>query len=290
MNVIQTENLTKFFGNQPSLRKINLTIQAGGTIALLGRNGAGKTTLLRTILGFEEPTSGYASVLGYDSLKIPVQERAKIGYLTEDHTLYSWMKVDECVAFQASCFPHWDWGLCNQTIEQFQIDRATKIKNLSRGQRAGLCLSLVLAPNPDLIILDDPSLGLDIVAKRAMLEALVELSAQPEKTLVLSTHLIDELERLADHIVLIKNGALSASCPLETFQQEVSIWSVSLEHLPSNWREIPGLIHSKKTEDELQLTLKGSHDECYERLKKYQFRNPRRLNVNVEKILSNYLE
>jgi ABC-2 type transport system ATP-binding protein len=146
--VIQTRGLTKYFGAKPAVYDLNLEVPRGCVLAFLGRNGSGKTTTIRMLLGLLEPTRGEGSILGHDIRALPPEARARIGYLTEEHQLYGWMSVKECGGFQSQFYPRWNEKIFRGVIGHFSLKPAARVKDLSRGERAGLCLGLMLAPEP----------------------------------------------------------------------------------------------------------------------------------------------
>ncbi len=174
---------------------------AGSIYGFLGRNGMGKTTTIRILLGLEEPTRGGTRVFGEDSRRLRPETRARIGYLPEGHHVYGWMTVRECGQFQAAFFPKWNQHIFDVVITHFRLTPKMKAGHLSRGQRAGLCLAMTLAPEPELLVLDDPALGLDPVARRSLLQSMLYVTRQPNRTILFSSHLLSDVERVADRIV-----------------------------------------------------------------------------------------
>src|SRR3954465_14031937 len=164
---IQTSHLTRYFGRKRVVFDLNLAVPRGSIFGFLGRNGSGKTTSLRMILGLLSPPWGSSTGLGHDSQRLPPAVRARIGYLAEGHPVFGWMRVQDAQAYQSRFYPRWNRELFHSVLEFFRVDPKTRAKNLSRGERAGLCLAMVLAPEPDLLILDDPAIGLDPVARRS---------------------------------------------------------------------------------------------------------------------------
>ena len=157
--VIRTQGLTRYFGANPAVYELNLEVPRGGVFALLGRNGSGKTTTIRMLLGLLEPTRGGGTILGYDIRALPPEARARIGYLTEEHQLYGWMSVRESGEFQSRFYPTWNEKIFRGVVGHFGLRPTALVKSLSRGERAGLCLALTLAPEPELLILDGPGPG-----------------------------------------------------------------------------------------------------------------------------------
>lgn len=257
-HVIETRGLTRYFGSRAAVLQVDLQVPRGGVTALAGRNGAGKTTLIRMLLGLLEPTRGSATVLGHDCRHLPPDVRGRVGYLAEGHHVYGWMRVGECGRFQSRFYPRWNEDVFRGVIDYFRLSPKSRAKNLSRGERAGLCLALTLAPEPELLILDDPALGLDPAARRALVEAIVYVTRQAERTILLSSHLLADVERVADRIAVIDNGILRASCSLETFRSRVRRFVLRFSKPPSESPAIPGLLDSARTDNELALTIANS--------------------------------
>ena len=164
---IRTRNLTKYFGAKCVVRDLNLNVPRGSIYGFLGRNGSGKTTSLRMILGLLAPNWGTSTILGHDSQQLPPEARARIGYLAEGHPVCGWMRVKDAEAYQSRFYPLWNHDLFSSVLEFFRVDPKNRARSLSRGERAGLCLAMVLAPEPDVLVLDDPAIGLDPVARRS---------------------------------------------------------------------------------------------------------------------------
>jgi ABC-2 type transport system ATP-binding protein len=198
--VIETRGLTRYFGRRKVVDMIDLRVPRGSVYAFLGRNGSGKTTTLRMLLGLLEPTRGTASVLGHDSLRMPSGVRARIGYMSESHSVYRWMKVKQCAAFQSRFYPRWNQRIFDAVIDHFRLSRSARAAGLSRGERAGLSLALTLAPEPELLVLDDPAIGLDPAARRSLLESMVYVTRRSDRTILFSSHLLSDVERVADYI------------------------------------------------------------------------------------------
>lgn len=254
-HVIETRGLTRHFGARAAVLQVDLQVPRGGVTALAGRNGAGKTTLIRMLLGLLEPTRGSATVLGHDCRHLPPDVRGRVGYLAEGHHVYGWMRVGECGRFQSRFYPRWNEDVFRGVIDYFRLSPKSRAKNLSRGERAGLCLALTLAPEPEVLILDDPALGLDPAARRALVEAIVYVTRQAERTILLSSHLLADVERVADRIAVIDNGILRASCSLETFRSRVQRFVLRFKQPPPELPPIPGILDSVRTDNELALTI-----------------------------------
>ncbi len=155
----------------------------GSVFAFIGRNGAGKTTTIRMILGLLAPTRGSSTILGYESMALPPEARARIGYIAEGHPVYGWMRVGEYGAFQRGFYNRWNQEIFASVIDYFAIDPRTKAGHLSHGQRAGLHLAMTLAIEPEVLLLDDPATGLDPSARRSLLEAMIYFTRSRERTI-----------------------------------------------------------------------------------------------------------
>ena len=251
--VIRTRGLTRYFGAKPAVYELELQVPPGCVFAFLGRNGSGKTTTIRMLLGLLQPTRGEGSLLGHDIRAIPPAERARIGYLTEEHQLYRWMTVRECGEFQSRFYPRWNEKIFRGVIGHFALKPGARVKELSRGERAGLCLALTLAPDPELLILDDPTLGLDPVARRSLVESMIYLTRRADRTIFFSSHQLADVERVADYIAILDRSVLRASCSIETFRNSVQEVRLRFSGPPPALPEIPGLLQAFRSESELRL-------------------------------------
>ena len=175
--VIDTRDLCLQYKGKRALDHLTLAIERGGIHAIVGANGAGKSSLFRVLLGFEAPSAGSASILGCDSAQLTPALRGRIGFVNEEHTLPGWMRVADVAAMQRRQYPQWNEARYADVVRNFNVLPDQQIAQLSRGERAGVNLALALAQSPELLILDEPTLGLDVVAKRAFLEAL--MASQP---------------------------------------------------------------------------------------------------------------
>ena len=262
--VIQTRSLTKYFGAKPVVHDLNLEVPRGCVFAFLGRNGSGKTTTIRMLLGLLQPTRGEGIILGHDIRALPPEARARIGYLTEDHQLYGWMSVRECGDFQSRFYPRWNEKIFRGVIGHFNLKPTARVKDLSRGERAGLCLGLTLAPEPELLVLDDPALGLDPVAHRSLIESMIYLTRRSDRTIFFSSHQLADIERVADYIAILDRSILRTCCSLETFRNSVQQVRLRFPGAPPPVPKIPGLLQAFRAEGELRFICLH-YDEATER-------------------------
>jgi ABC-2 type transport system ATP-binding protein len=220
-NVITVENLVKYFDGRCVLDGINLNVPQGCIYGLLGRNGVGKTTIIRILLGLEAPTRGRTLLLDTDSGELSAQIHSRIGYVAEGHNLIQNYKVGRVIAICKGLSMNWNDKFFEQLIEKFRLPTDRKVKELSIGMRAQLNLALALAIDPELLIFDDPTLGLDTLARRQFLELAIDLIQRQGRTILFSSHILSDVERIADRIGIITAGKLVVDCPLEELKERV---------------------------------------------------------------------
>jgi len=213
--IIDIRRVTRRFGNKAALDELSLTVPRGGVFALIGGNGAGKTTVIKHILGLLKAQAGTVRVFGLDPVVNPVGTLGRIGYLSEDRDLPNWMCVGQLMRYTQAFFPTWDEAYAAELREAFDLDSNAKIKNLSRGQRARAGLLVALAHRPELLVLDEPSSGLDPVVRRDILGAIIRTIADEGRTVLFSSHLLDEVERVADRVAIIHRGRIMLTAPME---------------------------------------------------------------------------
>jgi ABC-2 type transport system ATP-binding protein len=220
-NVIETYGLTKRYGRFEAVRNLNLNVGAGRITGFLGRNGAGKSSAIKMLLGITKPTSGTAAVLGspIDDARESRESRRRVAYVAEDKQTYAYMTVAQMIAFTRSFYADWDSTIERRLLQQFSLPPQRKVKSLSKGMRTKLALLLALARRAELLILDEPSEGLDPVSIEELLEALVAAAAAGT-TVFFSSHQIAEVERVADHVCIIDHGRLVADTSLDQIRQD----------------------------------------------------------------------
>jgi len=206
--VIRVDGIRKQFRNQEVLKGVSFEVQAGQTFAFLGRNGTGKTTCIRTLLGLLTPDAGSVSILGINPRTNPLAVRRRVGYLAEDQKMFGWMTVEQIVHFIAPFYDAWDDELADQYLTQFELPRQTKIRHLSKGQNVRLGLVLALAHRPEVVILDDPVLGLDPIMRKEFNRDLIAHLQGEGRTVLFSSHLLYEVEAVADAVGILHQGQI----------------------------------------------------------------------------------
>ena len=212
--VIDLTNLTRRFGDKTALSSVSLSLPRGGVYGLVGANGAGKTTLIKHILGMMRAEIGTVRVFGRDPVADPAGVLSRIGYLSEDHELPGWMSVSELARYSRAFYPAWDHAYAEELRQAFGLDPAARIKTLSKGQKARAGLLVALAHRPELLVLDEPSSGLDPIVRKDILGAVLRTIAEEGRTVLFSSHLLEEVEQVADHVTMIHHGTIVLSAPL----------------------------------------------------------------------------
>jgi ABC-2 type transport system ATP-binding protein len=212
--VIQFSNLSCRFGQKTALDDVTLSLARGVVYGLVGANGAGKTTIIRHILGLLRAQQGTVRVFGMDPVAEPVAVLSRVGYLSEENDLPAWMHVHELIRYTRAFYPTWDDTYAEELRLAFGLDPAAQVRHLSKGQKARAGLITALAYRPELLVLDEPSSGLDPVVRRDILAAVLRTIAHEGRTVFFSSHLLDEVEQVADHVIMISEGRIILSAPL----------------------------------------------------------------------------
>jgi ABC-2 type transport system ATP-binding protein len=218
-SVIDISELTRRFGATTALDSVSLSVSRGAVYGLVGENGAGKTTLIKHVLGLLRAESGSVRVFGHDPVADPVAVLSRIGYLSEENDLPGWMRVDELIRYSRAFYPAWDDAYAEELRQAFALDARARIKSLSRGQKARTGLLVALAHRPELLVLDEPSSGLDPIVRRDILGAIMRTIAHEGRTVLFSSHLLEEVEQVADHVTMISKGTIVLSAPLDDIKE-----------------------------------------------------------------------
>jgi len=258
---IKIENIVKYYDGRCVLDKINLEIPQGCIYGLLGRNGVGKTTLIRILLGLDQPTRGRTYLAGCESSKLSAKVHGRIGYVAEGHNLIQKYKVDRLINLCRSLSNKWNEEFLTHLLQTFRLPIDRKIKELSGGMRAQLDLSLALAIEPELLILDDPTLGLDTVARRQFLELAIDLLQKDGRTILFSSHILSDVERIADRIGILVAGKLVVDCPLDDLKQRVKKLRLIFPDQPPAGLHLTEIINQQRQGRELVITVANMNEQ-----------------------------
>jgi len=238
-HAIETHNLTRRFGSVRALDGLEMQVPTGAVYAFLGPNGAGKTTTIHILMRLLEPSGGEARMLGTDCRRLGPRDLESIGYVSENQEIPGWMTVADLVGYCKPLYPAWDDGLCERLLAMLDLPRDRKIRHFSRGMKMKAALAVSLAYRPRLILLDEPFSGLDPIVRDQMIEALLEPDG--ERTVFVSSHDLEEVESLADHIGFLNHGKLIASEPIEKLLErhrevEVAVDRATPVEAAPSWR------------------------------------------------------
>ena len=287
--VIETRALSKRYGRKLALDNLDLRIPRGRIHAIVGANGAGKSTLFRILMGFMPPTAGEARILGKDSQSLTPQDRSRIGFVNEEHTLANWMRVSQVSAMQKHQYPRWNQQAYDSVIGHYHVLPEQKVGQLSRGERAGFNLALALAQGPELLVLDEPTLGLDVVAKRAFLESLLYSNAAEDCTVIYCSHQMEEIERVADNLIILERGQLKNMSAPEEFTARVSHWVADVPFKGPELHTVPGLLEVQRL-DGLHHYLVLDQDDGFEQfLRASGARNVQSMPVSLDRAVNAFL-
>jgi ABC-2 type transport system ATP-binding protein len=289
-DVIVTDRLTKYYGTHCVVNSLNLRIAQGTVYGLLGRNGAGKSTTIKMLLGMAHPSYGRSELLGEDSLHLRPETRARIAYLAEGHPLYRWMTIGQAVNFTRAFYERWNQPLLEQILDHFELSPKRRIRRLSRGQQAQVALALAVATDPELLILDDPTLGLDTVVRRDFLESLIQIIQRRGRTILFSSHILGDVERVADRIGIIMDGVLRVDCPTDHFKQSLRkvVLEFDAEPPPLPTEACPGLVNHRQVGKKLEIVLVGFNEEHQKTFESLHPRNIELLEFNLEDAFIEY--
>ncbi len=259
---IEIQDLIVSYGRRRAVDGLSLTVPVGSVYGFLGPNGAGKTTTIKTLLGFRKPDGGSARVLGYDVVSETLEVRARVGFASEVNSLYEGMTVPRICQFCRDVSRSWDQDLVDRYLGVFGVPAQTKVRKLSKGQKAQLQLCLALGSDPEVLILDEPTSGLDPVARRAFLKVLVGDVASEGRTVFFSTHLLSDIEAVADTVGIIKGGKLLVSDEIDALRETHKVFRVVYAETPPDeevraLRDLPGVRGIEREGRGVRLRVRG---------------------------------
>ncbi|MBN2562471.1 MAG: ABC transporter ATP-binding protein [Phycisphaerae bacterium] len=256
-DAIAIHGLVKEYGNDNGVHGLDLTVPRGSSFGLLGPNGAGKSTTIKMLMGLVPPTAGDAVVLGHSITKEGDQIRSRVGYVPERHHMYPWMTVGEVIWFTRSFYETWDHDLCEELLRHYGLDPGKKIKELSHGMVTKLALILALSHDPDLLLLDEPTTGLDPLIREEFLDGINHMLRQRPRTVLLSSHIMSDIERVADTIAIINKGRLLVCVGRDELLKSTKRLDVSLNEGHRAVVAPKGTIWEEKKDGRWSLTVHG---------------------------------
>jgi ABC-type multidrug transport system ATPase subunit len=263
---VRFTNVSKRFRATEAIRDLTLSVPRGSVFGLLGRNGAGKSTALRCLVGLERLDGGAITVLGREPLSLDVSMRQRIGYLSEDGVPFPAATAEQMIRLCAPLYPAWSRALEQQVLSRFQIDPRRKLRDLSLGQRRAMALMLAVCPQPELLILDEPAANLDAVVRREFLETVLTLVGDANSTVIFSSHILSDVERVADRVAILHHGQLLIERALDDLKEQVCRLRLLFDGASPAHVAVPGLLALRRAPREMLATVIDYDREAIDRL------------------------
>lgn len=258
-SAIHVQNVSKRFGRRVVVDQVTFEVPQGVVFALLGENGAGKSTLIRSLFGYHKIDGGHIEVCGLDPLTAPLEIRRRVGYVSDAPGLYEWMTIAQAGWYAAGFYPPGFLNAYGQLLHEFQLPPDAKIRNLSKGMRAKVALSLAMAFDPQLLVLDEPTSGLDPQVRRSFLESMIDRAATG-LTVFLSSHQMHEVERVADWVAILHEGKLQIVAPLEELKNSVRVLNFAMRDpllaLPAEFYQLD-FVHQSQAGRTIHAIVRG---------------------------------
>ena len=266
MPVIEARHVVKSFGSHSVLQNTTLSIEKGHVVGLLGTNGSGKSTLIKCLLGLLKVDQGHATLFGEDSWDLSASAKARLGYVPQEAKFYNWMKVRQVVEYWGTFYPNWDSSWVNELMDRWEVPREQAVAPLSPGQLQRLALVVALGHHPELLILDEPVASLDPVGRRETLRQLIDLTKDGEHTVLFSTHILSDLERVASHIAILVEGKIACFEELDGLKERVKRLRLrSNLPLPKSFA-VPGALRTSVAGNEALIAVANLDDDLLESL------------------------
>ena len=294
---IEIQNLVVSYGSKRAVDGLNLQVPRGAVYGFLGPNGAGKTTTIKALLGFRPATGGSARVLGYDIGTQSLEVRAHAGYVSEVNSMYDYLTIPQTCTFCRQTSRRWNQAVVDRYITLFGLPPRARVGRLSKGMKSQLALSLALGSEPDLLILDEPTSGLDPVARHEFLNTLIRDIAAEGKTVFFSSHILSEVEAVADRVGIIRNGKLLVSDDLDHLKQTQRVLKLTYADVPppaeiAALRALPGVARVEQEGRSVRVIARGDVDALAAQLqtRPYPVRDLDSVNLNLEDLFLEYMK
>lgn len=287
-NAIEIEGLKFSYGRDDVLKGVDLQVPEGSIFGFLGRNGAGKTTTIKLLLGLLKPDAGVCKVNELDSQTEAIAVRRTVGYMAEDQQMYGWMRIEQIVKWVASFYPTWDDTFTNKLLDMLELPRKSKVKTLSKGQNSRLALLLALGHRPGVVILDDPTLGLDPIARKEFLRYVIGLLQTNGVTVFFSSHLLYEIEPVADYVAILDRGIITKTGRTFDLRQSVKklIFTASND---SDLSTIEGILDIVRMGERVAVTVENCDHDKVGKLKDKSKGFVREIGLNLDEIFEAYV-
>lgn len=294
---IEINDLVVNYGKQRAVDGLTFSVPAGAIFGFLGKNGAGKTTTIKAMMGLREPDGGSVRVLGYDAVTQSMEVRARVGYVSEVNSLYDYLTIPQLCAFCRSVSRQWNQQIVDRYVRVFGLPTTTKVGKFSKGMKSQLALSLALGSNPDLLILDEPTAGLDPVARHDFLNKLVAEIAAEGKTVFFSSHILSEVEAVADWVAIIRDGKLVIADELDHLKQTQKVLKLTYAELPppaevEALRGLPNVMSLAQEGRSVRLLTQGDVESLTQTIqaRPYALRDVDTVDLNLEDLFLEYMK
>jgi ABC-2 type transport system ATP-binding protein len=266
---LQLQGVRKYYGpSNAALDGVDWSVPAGSVVGLLGQNAAGKTTLIKTALGLIRPTRGEAKIFGETAWDLSATAKARIGYVPQVITLYPWMRARQLINYTASFYPRWNDDLVRRLAIEWAIPREDKVGTLSVGTLQKLAIVLALGHEPELLVLDEPAASLDPGARRDFLRTLLDIAVDGKRTIVFSTHITSDLERVADRVAILRAGKITYDGELDQLKDSVKRLHVtSPTPLPPTF-SVPGAVRAQVEGNEALISVRDVSPQLVEDIRR----------------------
>ena len=259
-NVIECNNLTHYYGKKLVYENLNIHVREGSILGLLGKNGAGKTTTINILNGFLQPRSGECLIYGENSQRLTPKTKARIGFLIEGHIQYSFMNIHQIEKFYSGFYPDWKPEPYWELMSKLKVTPTQKLSTMSCGQRSQVALGLILAQDPDLLILDDFSMGLDPGYRRLFIDYLREYAKSSRKTIFTTSHIIQDMERLIDDVLIMDYNRVLAQCPVGRFMSTFRQFYFELENEKVDLKNEKFVVNLERVKNKVELYTYETED------------------------------
>lgn len=282
--ILNARRLSKSYGEHRVLCDLDLAVPRGAVVGLMGTNGSGKSTLIKCLLGLLRPTSGQSTIFGFDTDDLPPQAKARLGYVPQVVYLYPWMKVRHVIAYTASFYDGWNQAWTDELVARWRVPLEQRVQALSTGQLQTVAIVLALGHRPELLVLDEPVASLDPIARRDFLRSLLEMTADGEQTVLFSTHISSDLERVATHVAILRDGQIAHFSELDDLKDRVKRLRLrSAEELPRSFA-VPGSLHVTVEGDSALIAMSDVTPELIDELRDRWQADVRIEDLNLEEI------
>ena len=282
--VLRLAGVKKSYGAKVVLDGVDLSVPRGSVVGLLGKNGAGKTTLLKCSLGLARPDAGSISLLGEPAASLSDIAKSWLGYVPQEISLFRWMRARQLLEYVAAFYPHWNDALVEQLLREWQVDPNDRVGKMSVGTRQKLAIILALAHEPELLILDEPAASLDPAARREFLKAVLAIAAEGHRTVVFSTHITSDLERVADRVAILRGGVIAYEGELDALKDSVKrLHVIAASPLPLGF-DVPGAVWVKVEGNEALVSVREASDELLDGIRRAHGATVQVEDLNLEDI------